>query len=98
MLLLGVVLGNVVGCTARSHNACAQSTTKTQATQREARSQGKAPYYLKKSEKRKLELLERYKELSSAGKVDQYLEKRRKRNAAKDHKLVPSTRRTMMDE
>lgn len=85
-----------VAHTSSSAHLIINTPLNSQAAQREARKQGKNPYYLKKSDKRKLELLERYKELSSAGKVDQYLEKRRKRSAAKDHKLVPSTRRSAM--
>ncbi|CAG9462950.1 unnamed protein product [Pedinophyceae sp. YPF-701] len=57
---------------------------------------GKRPFYLKKSVKRELELLDRYKELKKKGenKIDKFLEKKRKRNAAKDHRYLPSARRT----
>jgi len=41
-----------------------------------------------------LELAEKYKELQRAGRLDRFLEKRKKRNAAKDHRYMPSTRRS----
>ena len=64
-----------------------------QAQEREAVRSGKRPFYLKKSEQRRLELLAKYQELQAAGKLDAFLEKRRKRNAAKDHRYLPSSRR-----
>lgn len=54
---------------------------------------GKKPFFLKKSEKRKRELLAKYEDLKSAGQLDKYMAKRRKKNAAKDHRYVPSGRR-----
>ncbi|EFN58403.1 hypothetical protein CHLNCDRAFT_140335 [Chlorella variabilis] len=56
---------------------------------------GKRPFYLKKSEQRRLELVAKYEELKAAGpgKLEQYLTKRRKRNAAKDHRHLPAGRR-----
>jgi ribosomal RNA-processing protein 36 len=54
---------------------------------------GKKPYYLKKSEQRKMELLAKYQELKSGGGLERFMEKRRKRNAAKDHRYIPSQRR-----
>lgn len=52
--------------------------------------QGKKPFFLKKSDKRKLELAEKFKALRSSGKVDTYLAKRRKKNAQKDRKKLPA--------
>lgn len=54
---------------------------------------GKKPYYMKKSELKRLELLAKYEELKSKGKLEKYMEKRRRKNAAKDHRYVPSSRR-----
>ena len=51
--------------------------------------QGKKPFYLKKSDRKKQELVERYKELKSGGKLDKYLSKKRKRNAMKEKKKLP---------
>ncbi|KAI8991596.1 hypothetical protein BDF20DRAFT_845435 [Mycotypha africana] len=58
--------------------------------------QGKKPYFLKRSEKRKLDLMDRYEKLGEK-KVDRILEKRRKRNAAKDKKHLPFKRRSAAD-
>ncbi|KAL8185225.1 UNVERIFIED_CONTAM: hypothetical protein K2H54_043446 [Gekko kuhli] len=58
--------------------------------QRELAKQGKKPFYLKKSDKQKLELAEKYKELKKSGKLENFLSKKRKRNAAKDKRKLPS--------
>lgn len=55
--------------------------------------QGKTPYFLKKSEKRKLELVDRYKQMGEKT-VDRILEKRRKKNTTKDRKNLPFKRRS----
>ena len=59
---------------------------------REARASGKTPYYLKKSEQKRQEILAKYEELKSTGGLERYMEKRRKKNAAKDHRYLPSRR------
>ncbi|XP_054837278.1 ribosomal RNA processing protein 36 homolog [Eublepharis macularius] len=58
--------------------------------QRELAKQGKKPFFLKKSDKQKLELAEKYKELKKSGKLQSFLSKKRKRNAAKDKRRLPS--------
>ncbi|ORX57598.1 DUF947-domain-containing protein [Hesseltinella vesiculosa] len=55
--------------------------------------QGKTPYFLKRSEKRKLELMDKYSQLGEKS-VDRILEKRRKKNANKDHRHLPFKRRS----
>lgn len=67
------------------------------AEQRTAVKAGKQPYYLKKSAQKERELLLRYEELKKSGKLEKYMEKRRKKNAAKDHRYLPSTRRAAME-
>ncbi|XP_045170155.2 uncharacterized protein LOC123532674 [Mercenaria mercenaria] len=57
---------------------------------------GKTPYFLKKSEKKKLELAEKYKELQKSGKVDQYMSKRLKKNAQKEKKKLPGRHQRFM--
>ncbi|XP_042305029.1 ribosomal RNA processing protein 36 homolog [Sceloporus undulatus] len=57
--------------------------------QRELAKQGKKPFYLKKSDKQKWELAEKYKELKRSGKLESFLSKKRKRNAAKDKRKLP---------
>ncbi|KAL4237417.1 rRNA biogenesis protein rrp36 [Mactra antiquata] len=53
---------------------------------------GKNPYFLKKSEKKKLELAEKYKELKESGKIEKYLSKKLKKNAQKERKKLPRQR------
>jgi len=55
--------------------------------------QGKRPFYLKKADEKKLELITKYNKLKDAGKVDDYLSKRRKKKATKDQRYVPYERR-----
>lgn len=57
--------------------------------QREMAGQGLKPYFLKKSDKKKLELAEKYNELKKSGKLENFLSKKRKRNAGKDRKKLP---------
>ncbi|XP_043078384.1 ribosomal RNA processing protein 36 homolog [Puntigrus tetrazona] len=57
--------------------------------QRELVGQGHKPFYLKKSDKKKLELAEKYSELKKSGKLENFLSKKRKRNATKDRKKLP---------
>lgn len=68
-----------------------------QAEQRKAVESGKTPFFLKDSDKRKLELVAKYQQLQKKGKLDRYMEKRRKRNASKDHRYVPGGRRGEQD-
>ncbi len=64
-----------------------------QAEQRSKAASGQTPYFLKASDKRKLELVAKYEQLRKQGKLDRYMEKRRKHNASKDHRYLPSGRR-----
>ena len=64
-----------------------------QAKEKEAVAGGKAPFYLKKSEKKRLELVAKYEALKASGGLDKYMAKRRKKNAAKDHRYLPVGRR-----
>ena len=57
---------------------------------------GKKVFYLKKSEKKKVELAEKYKGLKDAGQLDKYMSKKRKRNAAKEKKKLPF-QKTLVD-
>ncbi len=50
---------------------------------------GKKPFYLKKADRRRAELVAKYEELKSSGRLERYMAKRRKKNAAKDHRYVP---------
>ncbi|XP_078128683.1 ribosomal RNA processing protein 36 homolog [Sander vitreus] len=57
--------------------------------QRERANQGARPFFLKNSEKKKLQLAEKYQELKKSGKLDNFLSKKRKRNAGKDRRKLP---------
>ncbi|XP_029448647.1 ribosomal RNA processing protein 36 homolog [Rhinatrema bivittatum] len=57
--------------------------------QRDLAKAGRKPFYLKKSEKRKLELAEKYELLKKSGKLQSFLSKKRKRNASKDQRKMP---------
>lgn len=64
-----------------------------QKNEREAVKAGKGVFFQKRSEKKRQELIRRYEELKATGRLDKVMAKRQKRNAAKDHRYVPSTRR-----
>ncbi|XP_010739655.3 ribosomal RNA processing protein 36 homolog [Larimichthys crocea] len=57
--------------------------------QRERASQGARPFFLKNSDKKKLQLAEKYQELKKSGKLENFLSKKRKRNAGKDRRKLP---------
>jgi ribosomal RNA-processing protein 36 len=63
-------------------------------TEAAAVASGKQPYFLKASEKRRVAVEQRYEELKKDGKVAKFVEKKRKKNAAKDHRWLPASRRT----
>lgn len=82
-----------------SQRNATKDSKRKQALQRERKrteqdlvKQGKKPFYLKKSDQKKLELIDKFKQLGDKN-VDKILEKRRKRNATKEHKKVPFKRR-----
>ena len=52
----------------------------------EGRSAGKKVFYMKKSDSRKLELVDEYKKLKASGKIDKVLNRKRKMNASKEKK------------
>ncbi|CAM9259291.1 unnamed protein product [Pylaiella littoralis] len=60
--------------------------------EREAVAGGKKAFFLKGSEKKKLSLEQRYEGLKEEGKLSKFMEKKRKKNAAKDHRWLPSKR------
>ncbi|XP_064601944.1 ribosomal RNA processing protein 36 homolog [Liolophura sinensis] len=56
--------------------------------EKELVAQGKKPFFLKKSDKRKLELAEKYRELKKSGKLEKYLSKKRKKNSQKERRKM----------
>ncbi|KAJ1914329.1 rRNA biogenesis protein rrp36 [Tieghemiomyces parasiticus] len=51
--------------------------------------QGKKPYFLKKSEAKKLELADRFQRIKDPQQLERVIEKRRKKNAAKEERGLP---------
>jgi ribosomal RNA-processing protein 36 len=54
-----------------------------------AKGEGKTPFYLKASDRKKLLLAKKFEKLEAEGKLQKYLEKKQKRNASRDHKKLP---------
>ncbi|CAG8524026.1 430_t:CDS:2, partial [Dentiscutata heterogama] len=67
--------------------------------ERELIAQGKSPFYIKKSEEKKLELVDKFKKFqkSDSKVLERVIEKRRKKNASKEHKYIPFKRRRKVD-
>jgi ribosomal RNA-processing protein 36 len=59
-----------------------------------AAKQGRKPFYLKRSEKSRQDLVRRYNMLKDLGKLDKEIAKKARKNASKDHRYVPAKRRT----
>ncbi|KAM6972487.1 ribosomal RNA processing protein 36 homolog [Aplochiton taeniatus] len=57
--------------------------------QRAMAGDGLQPFFLKKSDKKKMELAEKYNQLKKSGKLENFLSKKRKRNATKDRRKLP---------
>ncbi|XP_018497527.1 ribosomal RNA processing protein 36 homolog [Galendromus occidentalis] len=55
---------------------------------KEARESGQEVKYMNKKDRKKAELISKYKELKKTGKLDKYLEKKRKKNASRDRKKM----------
>ncbi|MCO5583824.1 hypothetical protein L7F22_037739 [Adiantum nelumboides] len=75
-----------------------QKSSEQKQREKEAVKQGKKPFYTKKSETRKQELVAKYKELKASGKLEAFLAKRRRKNAAKDHRYMPYRRQAHATE
>ncbi|KAL3154932.1 hypothetical protein ABBQ38_011464 [Trebouxia sp. C0009 RCD-2024] len=54
--------------------------------------QGKQPYFMKRSETKRQQLIARYKHLKATGGLEKVVQKRRRKNAMKDHRYVPASR------
>ncbi|XP_057830960.1 uncharacterized protein LOC131041777 [Cryptomeria japonica] len=78
--------------TVQEGNKYSEKLSEHKKNEKEAVKQGKRPFYLKKSEVRKQQLIEKYKSLKASGKLEAFLAKRRQKNAAKDHRYVPYRR------
>lgn len=54
--------------------------------------QGKKAFYLKKSDQKKIELAEKFRELKATGKYDSYMKNKRKRKATKEKRKLPAAK------
>ncbi|PVD25465.1 hypothetical protein C0Q70_13121 [Pomacea canaliculata] len=52
--------------------------------------EGKAPFFLKKSDKKTLELADKYRILKEKGTLNNFLQKKRKKKASKERKRLPN--------
>ncbi|KAL2911825.1 rRNA biogenesis protein rrp36 [Polyrhizophydium stewartii] len=63
-------------------------------SEKELVGKGKKPFFLKKSDFKRIELVDKYKSLVAGGQdLDKVLEKRRKKNASREHRGIPAKRR-----
>lgn len=60
-----------------------------QANMDEEDKSSKRPFYLKKSDQKKIELAEKYRELKTSGKLEKFMMKKRKKNAQKERRNLP---------
>ncbi|WBW73451.1 rRNA processing protein Rrp36 [Schizosaccharomyces osmophilus] len=62
------------------------------ANEREQVKEGKKPFYMKKSDQKKLVQLDKYKSMEGTKKLDRYLENKMRRRAQKEKKRLPRAR------
>ncbi|KAG9414233.1 rRNA biogenesis protein rrp36 [Aphanomyces cochlioides] len=71
-----------------------EATLKRKREERQAVENGKGAFYLKHKDKKQLELKAKYDELAESGRLSKFMAKRRKKNANKDHRWLPTQRKT----
>mmetsp|Transcript_9852 Transcript_9852/g.24335 ORF Transcript_9852/g.24335 Transcript_9852/m.24335 type:complete len:122 (+) Transcript_9852:304-669(+) len=84
----------------KQHREKKTSTTKSAAFEKKSSPNGppenaknfKAPFHMKQALKRKIALIEQYKQLKSHGSLEEFLSKRRKKMVQRDHRLFPRAR------
>lgn len=59
------------------------------AKERERVADGKKPFYLKRGDVKKRELVQKFAELKQSGRLDKFMAKRRRKNASDVHTKVP---------
>jgi ribosomal RNA-processing protein 36 len=67
--------------------------TKRKREEREAVANGKGAFYLKRKDKKKLELHTKFQDLQESGRLSKFMAKKRKKNASKDHRWLPTQRK-----
>ena len=78
----------------RRHVNLKEKLKETKKVEKEKVANGKKPFFLKESAKKKIALEQQYQELKSKGKLQAFIEKKNKKSAQKEHKWMPTTRRT----
>lgn len=68
--------------------------TKRKREEREAVESGKNPFYLKRKDIKKVELHAKFQDLQDSGRLSKFMAKKRKKNASKDHRWLPTQRKT----
>ncbi|DBA00965.1 TPA: hypothetical protein N0F65_006226 [Lagenidium giganteum] len=61
--------------------------------EREAVASGKGAFYLKRKDKKKIELQAKFQDLQETGRLSKFMAKKRKKNANKDHRWLPTQRK-----
>ncbi len=75
-----------------------EATLKRKRDEREAVASGiKNAFYLKRKDKKELELKAKYDELQASGRLSKFMAKRRKKNANKDHRWLPTQRKAIRE-
>ncbi|CAI5723953.1 hypothetical protein KXD40_001084 [Peronospora effusa] len=67
--------------------------TKRKREEREAVASGKGAFYLKRKDKKKVELQAKFQDLQETGRLSKFMAKKRKKNASKDHRWLPTQRK-----
>ncbi|CAI5726303.1 unnamed protein product [Hyaloperonospora brassicae] len=67
--------------------------TKRKREEREAVASGKGAFYLKRKDKKTLELQAKFQDLQETGRLSKFMAKKRKKNASKDHRWLPTQRK-----
>ncbi|KAL0589403.1 hypothetical protein ABG067_002622 [Albugo candida] len=66
--------------------------TERKRQEREAVINGKSPFYMKRKDKKKVELQIKFQELEESGNLANFMAKKRKKNSNKDHRWLPRRR------
>lgn len=67
--------------------------TKRKHEECEAVATGKGAFYLKRKDKKNLELQTKFQDLQETGRLSKFMAKKRRKNASKDHRWLPTQRK-----
>ena len=77
----------------RRHLNLKEKLKQAKNVEKEKVANGKKPFFLKESAKKELALQQKYQELKSTGKLQSFIEKKNKKEAMREQKWIPTTRR-----